>query len=135
MECKSACSNLQNSLPRRTKLDPGSLRGLGGVGRKTADYISRTHPHHNELKTRLRGKREGRFEGEGSSELNGAVQVVNRPPKIIFRSKWKCWEIESSLTPPLSVFYRAAAHQDWNQRSHFTSNLSIARRGVNAANF
>ena len=69
--------------------------------------------------------------------LNGAVQVVLCPPKIIFRSKWKCWEIESSLTPPLSVFYRAAAaHQDWNQRSHFTSNLSVARRrDVIAADF
>lgn len=52
---------------------------------------------------------------EKKGRLNGAVQVVNRPPKIIFRSKWKCWEIESSLTPPLSVFYRAV-NQDWAKK-------------------
>ena len=52
--------------------------------------------------------------------LNGAVQVVHRPPKIIFRSKWKCFEIESSLIPPFSVFYRVetVAHLSWTKKSH-----------------
>ena len=75
-------------------------------------------------KSQVEGRGWKREEKSKRVLLNRAVQVVNRRgastrvcrPKIIFRSKWKCCEIESSPILPLAVYY-SVAQQDFTPKT------------------